>query len=49
VVLLEKVWVRGPLLARAVGVALLVAAVLAPWHPWLLPGLRAAPMMSGMN
>lgn len=46
VIFVEKLWSRGPLLARAVGVALLVLAVLAPFHDWLLPGLRAS--MDGM-
>ncbi|MEU7470505.1 DUF2182 domain-containing protein [Streptomyces sp. NPDC044984] len=41
VVFVEKLWSRGPLLARGVGVAFLVLAVLAPFQDWLLPGLRA--------
>lgn len=44
VVFLEKLWRRGPLLSRAVGVALLVAGALAPWQTWLLPALRATAM-----
>ena len=32
-----------------VGVALLTAAVLAPWVPWLLPGLRVAPSTNVMG
>jgi predicted metal-binding membrane protein len=43
VVLGEKVWRGGETVARIVGIALLVVAVLAPFHPWLLPGLRMAP------
>ncbi|MEU2895111.1 DUF2182 domain-containing protein [Streptomyces sp. NPDC001273] len=46
VIFVEKLWSRGPLLARGVGVALLVLAVLAPFQDWLLPGLRAT--MDGM-
>ncbi|GHH91230.1 hypothetical protein GCM10017779_16870 [Streptomyces capillispiralis] len=47
VVFLEKLWSRGPLLSRAVGIAFLVLAVLAPFQDWLLPGLRPSmPMMS---
>ncbi|MEV6108064.1 DUF2182 domain-containing protein [Streptomyces sp. NPDC051940] len=40
VIFVEKLWSRGPLLARFVGVAFLVLAVLAPFQDWLLPGLR---------
>ncbi|GGQ56964.1 hypothetical protein GCM10010216_18140 [Streptomyces flaveolus] len=48
-VFVEKLWSRGPLLAGAVGVALLVLAVLAPFQDWLLPGLQEpAPSMDGM-
>lgn len=43
----EKLWSRGLLLARGVGVAFLVLAVLTPFHDGLLPGLQASmPMMS---
>lgn len=49
VIFMEKLWSRGPLLARVVGVAFLVLAVLAPFQDWLLPGLRGAmPPMGGM-
>ncbi|MFF8881946.1 DUF2182 domain-containing protein [Streptomyces flaveolus] len=49
VIFVEKLWSRGPLLAGAVGVALLVLAVLAPFQDWLLPGLQeSAPSMDGM-
>ena len=45
VIFLEKLWRGRPGLARVVGVAFLLIAGLAPFHPWLLPGLRvAAPM-----
>jgi predicted metal-binding membrane protein len=44
VVLAEKVWRGGETVARVAGFALLVAAVLAPFYPWLLPGLRVTPM-----
>lgn len=43
VVLAEKIWRGGETVARVVGVVLLVAAVLAPFLPWLLPGLRMTP------
>jgi predicted metal-binding membrane protein len=39
VIFLEKLWHRGPLLARISGAAFLVFAVLAPFQPWLLPGI----------
>ncbi|CAL9677126.1 hypothetical protein SUDANB105_08024 [Streptomyces sp. enrichment culture] len=49
VIFVEKLWSRGPLLAKAVGVVFLVLAALAPFHDWLLPGLREpAPSMGGM-
>ncbi len=48
VVFLEKVWRRGPQLARILGVAFLVLAVLAPFRPWLLPGLHVTGPMTGM-
>ncbi|MBW5481811.1 DUF2182 domain-containing protein [Streptomyces bambusae] len=46
VIFVEKLWSRGPLLARIVGVTFLVLAVLAPFQDWLLPGLQGsmAPM-----
>ena len=46
VILIEKVWLRGPKFAIAVGAALLVAAALTPWNPWLLPGLHQTTTMS---
>ncbi|MFF7454640.1 DUF2182 domain-containing protein [Kitasatospora sp. NPDC008115] len=39
VVFLEKLWQRGPALARVAGVVFLALAVLAPFQDWLLPGL----------
>ncbi len=48
VVLVEKVWVRGPAFARAVGVAALVFAVLVVWWPALAPGLEGGSRMAGM-
>jgi predicted metal-binding membrane protein len=40
VIFLEKLWRRGPLLSRVVGVAFLLLALLAPFQDWLLPGLH---------
>ncbi|WP_037871909.1 DUF2182 domain-containing protein [Streptomyces sp. NRRL S-37] len=49
VIFVEKLWSRGPLLARGVGVAFLVLAVLALSQDWLLPGLTGTtPPMPGM-
>ncbi|MCL6735166.1 DUF2182 domain-containing protein [Streptomyces neyagawaensis] len=49
VIFVEKLWSRGPLLARVVGVVFLVLAVLAPFQDWMLPGLQeSAPSMDGM-
>ncbi|KUL24768.1 DUF2182 domain-containing protein [Streptomyces regalis] len=49
VIFVEKLWSRGPLLARVVGLAFLVLAVLAPFQDWLLPGLQGSmPSMDGM-
>ncbi|MGQ4358636.1 DUF2182 domain-containing protein [Streptomyces sp. SAS_272] len=49
VIFVEKLWSRGALLGRLVGVAFLVLAVLAPFQDWLLPGLQApTPSMDGM-
>ncbi|MGW7308464.1 DUF2182 domain-containing protein [Streptomyces sp. NPDC054835] len=41
-IFLEKLWSRGPQLARLAGVAFLVLAVLALFQDWLLPGLRSS-------
>ncbi|GGW62777.1 DUF2182 domain-containing protein [Streptomyces griseoloalbus] len=50
VIFLEKLWSRGPLLSWAVGLVFLLLAVLAPFHDWLLPGLRASmPAMGGIR
>ncbi|MEV0170526.1 DUF2182 domain-containing protein [Streptomyces sp. NPDC050803] len=43
-IFLEKLWYRGPQLARVAGVAFLVLAVLAPSQDWLLPGLQSSMM-----
>ncbi|MFD0277622.1 DUF2182 domain-containing protein [Kitasatospora sp. NPDC127111] len=43
-IFLEKLWTRGPQLARVAGVAFLVLAVLAPFQDWLLPGLTPSDM-----
>lgn len=49
VIFVEKLWSRGPLLARAVGIAFLILAALAPTQDWLLPGLQATmPMTNDM-
>ncbi|MEU2913330.1 DUF2182 domain-containing protein [Streptomyces massasporeus] len=49
VIFVEKLWSRGPLLARVVGLAFLVLAVLSPFQDWLLPGLQdSMPSMDGM-
>lgn len=49
VIFVEKLWSWGPLLTRAVGVAFLVLAVLAPFQDWLLPGLQGSmPSMGAM-
>jgi predicted metal-binding membrane protein len=42
VILIEKVWKYGRPFSLAVGGVLLFIAVLAPSHPWLLPGLHMA-------
>jgi predicted metal-binding membrane protein len=44
VILVEKVWKHGRPFSKAVGGALLLAAILVPWLPWLLPGLHMANM-----
>jgi predicted metal-binding membrane protein len=44
-VLIEKAWAAGPVVARIAGVAALVLAVAVIWLPWLAPGLQAAPHM----
>jgi predicted metal-binding membrane protein len=44
VIFIEKVWRYGRQFAVVVGVALLVAAILAIWVPWLLPGLHMKSM-----
>jgi len=47
IIFIEKVWRHGQRFATAVGIALLVLAVLAPFVPALLPGL-GAPAMPAM-
>jgi len=44
VILIEKVWRHGASFSIAVGILLCVAAVFAPFVPWLLPGLHAPAM-----
>jgi predicted metal-binding membrane protein len=48
VVLVEKLWINGEVLARAVGVAALALAVTAIWVPALTPGLHGTSQMMGM-
>ncbi|MEV5463238.1 DUF2182 domain-containing protein [Streptomyces cellulosae] len=49
VIFVEKLWSRGPLLARLMGLAFLVLAMLAPFQDWLLPGLQdSMPPMDDM-
>jgi predicted metal-binding membrane protein len=47
VVLVEKVWSRGPAVGRLAGVAALGLAVAAIWLPWLAPGLHGMSPMAG--
>lgn len=51
VILVEKVWKHGRRFASVVGAALVVAALLAPWNPWILPGLHmtSSPSMGTMT
>jgi predicted metal-binding membrane protein len=48
VVLVEKLWVYGEVLARAAGVAALALAVAVIWLPALAPGLHGTSQMMGM-
>lgn len=49
VIFIEKLWSRGPVLARATGIVFLVLAVLALSQDWLLPGLQETmPMTDDM-
>jgi predicted metal-binding membrane protein len=43
--LIEKVWRRGPAVGQLAGVAALALAAATIWLPWLAPGLHAAPSM----
>jgi predicted metal-binding membrane protein len=47
VIFLEKLWRHGPGLSRAVGIVFLAIAVLVPFFPSILPGLRGAMMTTG--
>jgi predicted metal-binding membrane protein len=47
IIFVEKLWRRGVGLSKAVGIAFLLLAVLVPFAPWLLPGLRSS-MSGGM-
>jgi predicted metal-binding membrane protein len=44
-VLIEKVWRRGPAAGRLAGAAALALAAATSWLPWLAPGLHVAPPM----
>ncbi len=44
VIVLERLWGGGPAIARIVGTALLVLAVMALFSPWLVPGLQHTTM-----
>jgi predicted metal-binding membrane protein len=48
VVLVEKLWVHGEVIARAVGVAALALAIAAIWVQALAPGLHATSQMMSM-
>jgi predicted metal-binding membrane protein len=48
VVLVEKLWVHGEVLARVVGVAALALAVAVIWLPALAPGLHGTNQMMSM-
>ncbi len=43
-IVLEKVWRFGRQVALAMGIALVVLGLLAPWQPGIVPGLHRAPM-----
>jgi predicted metal-binding membrane protein len=47
VIFLEKLSRHGRALARGVGLIFLGVAVLAPFHPWLLPALRSGGIGTG--
>ena len=44
-ILIEKVWIRGPMVGRLAGAAALALAVATFWLPWLAPGLHATTQM----
>jgi predicted metal-binding membrane protein len=48
VVLAEKLWVHGELLARVVGIVALALAVAVIWLPALAPGLHGINQMMSM-
>jgi predicted metal-binding membrane protein len=48
VVLAEKLWMHGELLARVVGIAALALAVAVIWVPALAPGLQGTSQMMDM-
>ena len=48
VVLAEKLWVHGEVLARVVGIAALAFAIAVIWVPALAPGLHSTSQMMSM-
>jgi predicted metal-binding membrane protein len=44
VVLVEKLWVHGEIVARVAGVTAIVLAAAVIWFPALSPGLHGTPM-----
>jgi predicted metal-binding membrane protein len=46
-ILAEKAWPRGEVIARITGVAAIGLAFAIVWLPWLAPGLQAANPMMG--
>ena len=47
IVLVEKVWSRGPAAGRLAGIGLIGLAVAAIWLPWLASGLHGMSQMAG--
>jgi predicted metal-binding membrane protein len=49
IIFLEKLSRHGPAVAKVVAVGFIAIAVVAPFHPWLLPALDSGGGMSGME